>query len=507
MSARDATEEEEEDHDILESEAATFGFWVHAIRGPDQLRQRMAFALSQLLVVSNFGGEVLTDIPDAVIAYQDLLIRGAFGNYRDLLEQVTYSPAMGHYLTYMGNQKADPITGRVPDENYAREILQLFSIGVVRLQMNGEPVFDSQGQTQETYTNEDITGLAKVFTGLFFAREDFGSDAELAEGELWRLPMEMYAEEHSLAEKRFLGTTIPANTPGRESITLALDAIFAHENVAPFVSRQLIQRFITSDPKPEYIERVASAFAAGRYRLPDGSEIGDGRRGDLSATLAAILFDVEARDSGAAGASGFGKVRETVIRIANWARAFGLQNVRPEYVGTLYSTDTPEALNQHPYRSRSVFNFYRPGYVAPSTLTGNAGLTMPELQLINATSTPGYINTLQAILFRSAEDVQELLTEIEEEGLSLDAAEATTAFLPDHTADLALAGTPRAMVERMDELLSYGSMPEATKTFIAETVALVPMESDPEEDLSGPDLRVRLAIFLMMTSPEFLVQR
>lgn len=501
----------DDDYPLLAVEAPTMAFWRNAATGGDQLRQRVAFALSQILVVSNFGGEVLTDIPHGVAYAQDLLIQNAFGNYRDILDRITYSPAMGHYLTYMGNQRADPVTGRRPDENYAREIMQLFSIGVVMLQPNGEPVFDNGGNMIETYTNADITELAKVFTGLnILIPEDFADpdDADFLDvRDSWALPMLMSPEFHSPASKTFLGQTIPENTGGSESITQALDIIFAHQNVAPFIGRQLIQRLVTSDPAAAYIGRVSAAFNAGTYTLPDGSTVGTGRRGDMTATVAAVLFDSEARGSAAANGAQFGKLREPVIRLVNWMRAFNVGHFAPEYLDDLYDTLAPNNLAQHAYRAKSVFNFYRPGYVPTSSLSGSAGLTVPEFQIVNATSTPGYINFMTQMIFREPVDAAEdpeaaarfdsnIIELFENSGSVVNLSVARQAMMPNYTAENSLADNPTQLVDRLDELLVYGSMPPDKKASIAEMVGLV-----------DADQRAQLAVLLVMTSPEYLIQR
>ncbi|MGB0849554.1 MAG: DUF1800 domain-containing protein, partial [Thiolinea sp.] len=292
------------------------GFWKNALRADDQLRQRVAFALSQILVVSDAAGEALNDFPGAMAYYQDVLNRNALGNYRQLLEEVTYAPAMGYWLTYMGNQKGDPATGRIPDENYAREILQLFSIGLVQLNPDGSVQTGANGQPLETYNNDDIAGLARVFTGLDLDL-DGGYSLEAVDletygqtADLWLRPMRRFPERHSTLEKRFLGSVIPANTDAATSISMALDTIFAHPNVGPFIGRQLIQRLVTSAPEPAYIARVSSAFDSGSYSLPDGGVVGSGMRGDLAATVAAVLFDAEARTEPAMQGTQFGKLRE-----------------------------------------------------------------------------------------------------------------------------------------------------------------------------------------------------
>ena len=344
-------DDDEDEFSMLYIEATSFGFWQNSITGADQLRQRVAFALSELLVVSNGGGEVLTDVPEAVASYQDLLIQHAFGNYRELLEAVTYSPAMGYYLTYLGSEKGDEATGRMPDENYARELMQLFTIGVVELNLDGSVKLDENGQPIETYNNQDITGLARVFTGLNLNEEL----VEQSIGQAFSAPMQTFAESHSNKAKRFLDYTIPADTDARTSITLALDHIFAHPNIAPFVSQQLIQRLVSSNPSPAYVSAVANTFNLGRYQLPDGSTVGSGERGDLQATVAAILFHPEARQPSSASS---GKIREPILRFTHWARAFNVANISPQYQFLLWDTSASSALAQHPYRSASVFNFF-----------------------------------------------------------------------------------------------------------------------------------------------------
>lgn len=494
--------------------ASTY-FWENAISGEDQLRQRMVFALSEIIVVSDFGGEILTDVPIAGGYYQDLLVEHAFGNYRDLLEDITYSPAMAIYLTYLGNRKGDPDTGRVPDENYARELLQLFTVGVAALNPDGTLQTDSTGSSIELYDNSDITGLARVFTGLFFepSRFESGSGREFDIGTLddaaWTEPLGVYPEIHSELEKSFLGTTIPAGTGPRESVTLALDHIFAHPNVPPFVSRQLIQRFVTSHPEPAYVERVAAAFEAGSYQLPNGNVVGDGRRGDLSATIAAILMDDEARSPSAREAESFGKLREPAIRFTNWARAFNVEVPAPQYVFELRNAGEAAGLAQQPFSARSVFNFFRPGYVAPGTLTGAAGLTMPELQIVNASSIPGFINFMTFFVVEE-KDSPEYLEEvreayagfIEEQGLDDDIFDeelAARAMLPDYSAEFALVDNPTALLDRVDRLLTLGEMTDETRDSILEAMEAIPDDQAP--------IRVYLAILMTLSSPDYLVQR
>ena len=470
-----------------ERQLPTFAFWINTITGQDQLRQRMAFALSQIFVLSHDEGTGLEMIPEAIAYFQDILIANAFGNYRDILEEVTYSRAMAEYLTYYENQKGDPTTGRVPDENYAREILQLFSIGLVRLNPDGTPVTDSSNNPIETYTNQDITGLARVFTGLSADGGGFFDDYfNIGRDALYRR-LRAYPSQHSDLEKTFLGQTIAAGTGPEESISQALDIIFNHPNVAPFVARQLIQRFVTSDPEPAYVGRVANAFATGTYTLPDGRVAGDGRRGSLQATIAAVLFDEEARSDAAMVRNDFGKIREPVLRFTHWARAFGASTVTPENTFRLFNTSFNTALAQGPYKAPSVFNFYRPGYVAPGTQTGAAGLTVPELQIVNASTLAGYTNFMT--LFIDAFDTR------------FEAPPENTSFVPDYTDEMALIDDPAALVDHLNLLLTNGALSAEVRAGVIQTVEAFPITGEVVEP------RITAAILLIMTSPDYLVQR
>ncbi|KGE04179.1 DUF1800 domain-containing protein [Pseudohaliea rubra] len=484
--------------------ATTFAFWRQAIGGEDQLRQRMVYALSQLLVVSNAGGDQLTDIPEAVAYHQQLLTQHAFGNYRDLLEAITWSPGMGFYLTYMGNQKGDATTGRMPDENYARELLQLFTLGLVALNPDGSPRRDSSGDVVELYDNRDITGLARVFTGLdrTVTYEDGGEDPEVLAS--WRQPMVVYPELHSPLEKTFLSLTIPAGTSAEDSITMALDHIIEHPNVGPFVARQLVQRFTTSDPDPAYVARVAAAFDRGRYPLPDGGTVGDGRKGDLAATLAAILLDPENFEPGRPAR--FGKLREPVLRLTQWARAFKVSTLTPEYTTELWDLSAPSLFGQHPFRAPSVFNFYRPGFTPPGTESGALGMTVPELQITNAASIPGYNNTMSFFIFGRTADAE--LDEYRQLAafaeVDFDPALARSSFIPDYSRETALADDVPALLAHLDTLLTGGQLSDTTIAMLQDYVSEIPLTDD---DNSGRELRAMIAINLIMSAPDYWVQR
>ncbi|BBN82142.1 hypothetical protein PA25_21270 [Pseudoalteromonas sp. A25] len=488
---------EEEVFNPVYLESNSLAFWQNAIAGPDQLRQRMAFALSQILVVSSEGGEELAEHPEAIASFQDLLIRNAFGNYRDILTHVTYSSAMGHYLTYVGNKKGDEVKGTAPDENYARELLQLFTLGVVALNQDGTEKVDQQGNIIELYSNQDITGLARVFTGL-------NNDEETAERLQmieFSVPMVIFEEDHSTKPKSFLGLTIPANTDAKTSIDMALTHIFEHPNLAPFITKQLIQRFVTSNPSSDYVKRVADAFSLGTYTLPDNSTVGSNQRGCLSATMAAILFDKEARNP---KGKHIGKVREPILRFTHWARAFEAKNITPMYQLELWDTSRVTHLAQHPYRSPSVFNFYRPGYKAPGSISGAANLVAPELAITNASSVPGYINFMTQ--FISGEREEETLLDIKDmlkqTHISVSDEDFWRSFAVDYRRELAVANDSERLIQWLNLLLTANQLSESSVKSIKQIIDT--MDFDEEQADSA---KVKMAILLVMTSPDYLVQR
>jgi len=476
--------------DLLFTNSLTNIFLDESIAGNDQLRQRMVLALSEIIVVSSQGN--LNSFPESMAYYVDILSKNAFGNYRDLLEEITYSPAMAIYLTYLANEKGDINTGRVPDENYARELLQLFSIGLEELELDGTLKTDGQGANIPTYDNNDITGLAKVFTGLSVQGSNFynifrGCNINDICPQFYQ-PLQIFDAFHSDLEKSFLSLTIPANTFGTDSITMALDEIFNHPNVAPFVSRQLIQRFVTSHPKPEYIRRVATVFESGRFTLPDGSIVGTGQRGDLKATLAAVLLDDNATRLASAAPQDFGKIREPMIRFINWARAFGTTTPDSQDEFLLYDMTT--FLGQHPFKAKHVFNFYEPEYVAPGTETGAAGLTMPELQIVNESSVIGYINFMNAFIYGFADNIS---------------GNPDGGVNPNYTRQISLADDAQALVDDLDLLLTGQQLSNVTKDRIIELLGEIPIDvsSDTEDRTS----RVLVAVSMVMSSPGYLVQQ
>ena len=452
-------------------------FWKQAITGEDQLRQRVVFALSQIFVVSQVNADIRAR-PRGLSSYLDMLGTHAFGNFRTLLEAVSLHPMMGLYLSSLRNQKEDPQTGRVPDENYAREVMQLFTIGLYKLNPDGTQVL-SGSKPIPTYTNEDVEGLAKVFTGFSWAGADtsnsrfFGSN-NVIDPDRDVKPMQAYAQYHSTSEKRFLGTVVLASTSATGSLKSALDALFNHENVGPFIGRQLIQRLVTSNPSTAYISRVTAAF----------NNNGQGVRGDMTALIRAILTDTEARSTTTAAEPAFGKLREPVVRLANWARACEATSTSGKFTIRAVGDATTQ-LGQNPLSSGSVFNFFRPGYTPPGTAFATQGLVAPEFQILGENAAAGYLNFMRTVITTGVGD-----------GADVKSSYASL---------VTLANTPDALVNQVKLLFTCDAMSAATWTAIRDAVASVAIPT------TGADTallnRARLAVFLTMASPEFTVQK
>jgi len=366
-------------------------FWMNAITRSDQLRLRMQFALSQIFVISRENETLEFDGAYSTGAFWDVLGRGAFGNLRTLLNDVTLSPMMAVYLSYIRNDKEDPVSGRHPDENYAREIMQLFTLGTVLLNPDGTPV--GGANTIPTYTHDDIAGLAKVFTGISWYSPS-PDDRFSWNSSHWGYVDEngkpsrliYYPNHHSKSEKKFLGYTIPASTVSDPAgdVRQALDVLFNHQNIAPYISKRLIKQFVTSNPSPAYVGRVSAVFANN----------GSGVRGDLGAVLKAILLDPEARDTAAAMADpNFGKLREPMIRVTNWARAFNAKTKYGYY--EIGETGDSSDLSQGILDAPTVFNFWRANYVPPHSRMGDQGLTVPEFQVVNELTSASWLNLLK----------------------------------------------------------------------------------------------------------------
>lgn len=363
-------------------------FWKQAVEGPDQLRQRVVLALSELFVVSDVNASY-GQTERALASYLDMLGRNAFGNFRNLLRDVSTHPTMGHYLTFFQNQKEDPTTGAIPDENYAREVMQLFTIGLWKLNPDGSRAKDSSGNDIPTYAQADVTGLARVFTGWSWSGSDKSDGTFWGwNGEKWYSPMQSFPQFASTAEKAFLGKKIPAGTGADASLNFAVAALFLHPNTGPFVCEQLIKRLVTSNPSRGYVQRVAAVFA----------DNGTGIRGDMQAVIRAILLDPEARSETAFKNASWGKLREPIIRYANFMRAFRASAFNGYF--RIWNLEDPVyGLGQNPLRSPSVFNFFAPSYTPPGPLQ-QAGLVAPEFQITDETTVTGYANFITDVVFR-----------------------------------------------------------------------------------------------------------
>jgi uncharacterized protein (DUF1800 family) len=475
-------------------------FWKQAVEGPDQLRRRVAYALSQIFVIS-LVDSTIDGQPVAAAAWLDMLADEGLGSYRQLIERVSLSPLMGVWLSHLRNQKADPATGRVPDENYAREVMQLFSIGLVALNEDGTPRL-VDGRPVETYGSDDVAGLAKVFTGFSWACPAWpdtacfrnGKSGEQQDPERWARPMLGYPAFHATEEKRFLGAVVPAQAVAdpATSLRIALDTIAAHPNVGPFIGRQLIQRLVTSNPTPAHVAAVARAFA----------DNGRGVRGDMRAVVRAVLQHPDARRASEAD----GKLREPVLRAAAFLRAFPHRSDSTRFrVG---NTDNVAAsLGQSPLRAPSVFNFYRPGYVAPGTRSGGAGLAAPELQIAHETSAAGYVNWLRDAVAQGVGVHQERVG---------DTVTNRRDVQRDDTALRALADTPPALVDEVMRRLVFATPGRSLEGLRREVLAAVEsvVVPAPNADASNQRaiddarrLRVHAALLLVAVSPEFTVQR
>jgi len=426
--------------------------WSQLIGAGDQLRQRVGMALLEILVVG-IGGVNLNWRQFAMAAYVDVLLDNAFGNFRTILDKITTNAAMASFLTFLGNRKANVATGSIPDENYARELMQLFTIGLHRLNMDGTVVM-SGGGAAETYTPADVSGLARVFTGLTLDSSDGNTP------DRYRRPLIVNASTHETGASAFLGASVPAGTAGMDAVKIALDTIFAHPNVPPFVSKQLIQRLVTSNPSPAYVGRVSAKFA----------DNGSGVRGDMQAVIRAILLDDEARADPSGTTAG--KLREPVMRFTGWARGFGASSVSGSFA--IGDTGSPNRLAQSMGRSGSVFNFFRPGYTPPNSGFAGSGLVAPEFQITNEISVVGYVNYMQTVVNNGLAD------------LKSDYAELT-----------ALAADSQGLIDRINLVLAAGQLGTATLAQIKTAV-------DSSTNTSN---RIAIALLLTMAAPEYLAQK
>ncbi|MBK6436909.1 MAG: DUF1800 domain-containing protein [Rhodanobacteraceae bacterium] len=483
-------------------------FFERAMHAPDQLRQRVAFALSEILVVSDQGGGLAGE-PYALAHYYDLLGEHGFGNYRELLEQVTLSPVMGHYLSMFGNRKPDLANNIRPDENYAREIMQLFSIGLVRLNSNGTDMDDPNQagfQTIPTFNQQTIQGFAHVFTGFTFTGcevREFEYCSAWTHPERWFEPMsapegawwdDIYRVWHAYPEDKQLlvypgvalangiltgrpaPTALGSGVTAQQDLEAALDNVFNHPNVGPFFGRQLIQRLVTSNPSPTYVSHVAAAF----------NNNGLGVRGDMKAVIRAILTDPEARGA-ATGTAPRGKLREPLLRMTQLWRAFDATDPANRY-NDWFVWWPGQYIPQSPLHARTVFNFFLPDYKPAGEITAG-GWVAPEFQI----QTDGYVtnfsNVMDSLVWNYAGNPSPWAD-----------ADATKINIE---AERLLAGnaTIDAMIERLNLLLMSGSMSTHMKTTLRSYLLSIPAGEE------NGARRVWEALWMIMVSPEFVIEK
>ncbi len=461
---REAGEFEAYEDDVeLLAQFRRLAWWNCAVTCEDVLRQRVAFALSEILVVSD-KVDTLIVFPYALSTYYDMLLQHSFGNYRDLLHEAALHPAMGIYLSHLNNRKSDPLANTFPDENFAREVMQLFSIGLFELNIDGSSRVDDSGNPIATYNNADIREFAKVFTGLSWGGPSafFGRDLPY-----FRDSMKMFDDFHEPGSKDLLGTTLSAGQTGAEDFDAAIDILFNHANVGPFIGKQLIQRLVTSNPSPSYIQRVATIF----------NDDGSGVRGNLQAVIQQIFTDPEAI-AAADPSSEFGKLREPAVRFLNMLRKFGATSDDGFIANSGYLIQ--ELGKQHPLSSPSVFNFFLPAHSPPGEIAA-AGLVAPEFEIVNSGTIVNMLNVLDFSLFGdSATDSPEPFGKVR---LQLGGLES-------------LAGDVDALIDNLDIVLTNGSAGEETREVIRGV--LIDIDSNP--------LRVKLGIYMFMMSADYVVR-
>ncbi len=467
-------------------------WWTVAVTANDQLRQRVAFALSEILVTSIANADLMSQ-GQALAHYYDLLVDNALGNYRTLLDVVSHSPVMGHYLTFYKNL---PPSGSIhADENYAREVMQLFTVGLWKLNVDGSRQLDGLGNPVPTYSQADVTNLARVFTGWASAPVSHAGNAAWAYDNDLINPMACYATYHDVAAKTIINATpIAAGGTCTSEMQAALDTLFNHPNVGPFIGRQLIQRLVTSNPSAAYVGRVAAVF----------NNNGAGVRGDLAAVVKAILTDPEAVTAGTANTAG--KLREPMLKVTNLWRAFAALDAGSKLEDPI-ALNSAADLGQASLDSPTVFNFFRPDYLRAGSLT-TAGMVAPEFQITNEFSVVQGVNDLEALSYQF----------IDSSGSQCAGADgynvvsgATTVFLRTAAWE-PLASNPATLVSALNLTLMAGQMPAAMQSALTTYLAGVPLTpvscyGTGSAGGSGPAVRVIDAVQAIINSSQYAIQR
>lgn len=458
-----------------------YAWWQANINNEDLLRQRIALALSEIFVIS--WNSNIADYGVGLGDYYDVLKDNAFGNFRDLLMDITLHPMMGGYLSHYNNPRSFPDQNIHPDENYAREIMQLFSIGLYELNQDGTYQLDGNGNRIPTYDNNDIKEFAKIFTGLgpadvvenpWGVTAEFGIEFFFAKKDE---PLTMYEEWHQPGEKHLLNNlTIPGGQSGMQDINAAIDNLFNHQNVAPFIALRLIQQLVKSNPSSNYISRVSQAFNST-----------NGVRGDMKAVIKAILLDEEARNCSWVNNPSSGKLIEPMLRYFNVTRQVDLENDTGIYWNTGWSFF--EATKQLPLGAPHVFNFYPPDYV-PNNEFAAENLIAPEFKIHNSASSLAYINEVNFWTF--PEFVPVLSTwDLGIEDTSLD-YESLKYYAKDS----------EVLVNELDKIFTRGQLSNETKQIIVEAVD--PLIGD-NESVDFMHYRVKMALYLILISPDYAI--
>jgi uncharacterized protein (DUF1800 family) len=463
-----------------------YAWWQYLMTSGDALRQRVAFALSELLVISE--NSAFSNNAYAMGVYYDKLLNGAFGNYRDLLTAITYNPSMGIYLTYLNNPKSNPAVNQFPDENYAREVMQLFTIGTVMLNNDGSVIKDLNGLPIPAYDNDDIIEFSKIFTGLTWADRTQWNRSALNDTSY--IPnMVMWDTWHEPGVKILLnGFLVPDRNPvnGNADINDALNNLFNHQNTPPFVSRFLIQRLVTSNPSPQYINRVANVF----------KNNGQGVRGDLAAVVKAILLDREATDCDKGNDITFGMLKEPFIRYVQINKAFNASTQSGNFRNDMNNIYL--LTGQRPLASPSVFNFFQQDY-QPIGPIEEANLVGPEFQITDAQTIAGFVNGLYRWLFSNdIADEYDLFTN------ENDAHYADEISNIDLTGDFSNTTDDRLhiLLDKLNMVLAHGRLSFTSLNTIIKVIKEFPSATNDEKTD-----RIKLAIYLLMTSPEYSINR
>ena len=438
-------------------------WWKNSLTAPDYLRQRVTMALSEILVVSA-NGNSMGNNPEAMGTYWDLLATDAFGNFRQILDDITLNPAMGDFLDMVHNDKPDTTKGTEPNENYAREIMQLFSIGLNRLNPDGSLVLNNKNQPVPTYNQNVVIGYSHVFTGWYWSGATNWNYAPAN----YRSPMIPFSAHHDTTNTKLLldNIILPAGQTQAQDLKDALDVIFNHPNVGPFIARQLIQRLVTDNPSPGYIYRVAQLF----------NDNGSGVRGDMKAVVQAILLDYEARTSTVLGAASYGHEREPLIRLTNLYRAFNASATSGSYLVGNQTANFAEAALYAP----TVFNFFPPDYIQPGPIA-SAGLLAPEFAITTDTTVITSANKMRTSVYQVPSGTNPNLMVCDLSSLS------------------ALSSNPGALVDSLNNLLMDGEMSSAMRTIVVNAVTQIPAANSLE--------RAQTAVHLLVTSPEFVIEK